>query len=230
MTRRNTAALAAVALVTAALTTGVGAQSQEPPKIKIPEPGVPADHDAWRASYVRAAYNNEGYVILGYQLANRSVGEEWMLLEVGVDGARRRAGLHADARGDLARDAGRQDAARCRRSSEYREANLRALEDAGEGPARLDQLLPAEREPRRAASGSSPTRTAGRWPGTRSSSADQRALPRPALLPDSGRDHVRPALAQRQVREEPGARAVPDPDQGRGEDCSTRTTRTSRSR
>ena len=34
--------------------------------------------------FVRAAYNNEGYVILGYQLANRSVGEEWMLLEVGL--------------------------------------------------------------------------------------------------------------------------------------------------
>jgi hypothetical protein len=34
--------------------------------------------------FVRAAYNNEGYVIIGYQLANRSIGEEWMLLEAGV--------------------------------------------------------------------------------------------------------------------------------------------------
>jgi len=34
--------------------------------------------------FVRAAYNNEGYVILGYQLVNRSVGEDWMLLEVGM--------------------------------------------------------------------------------------------------------------------------------------------------
>jgi hypothetical protein len=33
---------------------------------------------------VRAAYNNEGYVILGYQLANRSLKEEWMLIEVGM--------------------------------------------------------------------------------------------------------------------------------------------------
>ena len=33
--------------------------------------------------YVRAAYNNEGYAILGYKLANLSVGEKWMLLEVG---------------------------------------------------------------------------------------------------------------------------------------------------
>ena len=34
--------------------------------------------------FVRAAYNNEAYVILGYQASNRSVGEEWMLLEVGM--------------------------------------------------------------------------------------------------------------------------------------------------
>ena len=34
--------------------------------------------------FVRAAYNNEAYVILGYQLANRSIGEEWMLIETGV--------------------------------------------------------------------------------------------------------------------------------------------------
>jgi hypothetical protein len=34
--------------------------------------------------FVRAAYNNEGYVILGYQPANRSIGEEWLLLEIGI--------------------------------------------------------------------------------------------------------------------------------------------------
>jgi hypothetical protein len=34
--------------------------------------------------FVRAAYNREGYVILGYQAANRSVGEEWILLEIGT--------------------------------------------------------------------------------------------------------------------------------------------------
>ena len=34
--------------------------------------------------FVRVAYNNEGYVTLGYRLANDSVADEWMLLEVGV--------------------------------------------------------------------------------------------------------------------------------------------------
>ena len=58
------------------------AQTQEP-KVKIPEPGVP-QMMTMEGSFVRAAYNNEGYVILGYRLANRSVGEEWMLLEVGI--------------------------------------------------------------------------------------------------------------------------------------------------
>jgi hypothetical protein len=38
--------------------------------------------------FVRAAYNNEGYVILGYQLVNRSVGEEWMLPRGRDDGPR----------------------------------------------------------------------------------------------------------------------------------------------
>ena len=33
---------------------------------------------------MRAAYNNEGYAILGYRLANMSIGEKWMLLEFGT--------------------------------------------------------------------------------------------------------------------------------------------------
>jgi len=60
----------------------IAAAAQEPPKVKIPEPGVPQVM-TMEGQYVRAAYNNEGYVILGYKAANLSVGEEWMLLEVG---------------------------------------------------------------------------------------------------------------------------------------------------
>jgi hypothetical protein len=61
----------------------IAAAAQEPPKVKIPEPGVPQIM-TMEGRYVRAAYNNEGYAILGYKLANLSVGEEWMLLEVGI--------------------------------------------------------------------------------------------------------------------------------------------------
>ena len=60
----------------------LAALAQEPPKVQIPEPGVPQIM-TMEGRYVRAAYNNEGYAILGYKLANLSVGEEWMLLEVG---------------------------------------------------------------------------------------------------------------------------------------------------
>ena len=59
------------------------ARAQEPPKVQIPQPGVPQIM-TMEGNFVRAAYNNEGYVILGYQAANRSIGEEWMLLEVGM--------------------------------------------------------------------------------------------------------------------------------------------------
>ena len=59
------------------------AQTQEPPKVQIPKAGV-SEIMTMEGKFVRAAYNNEGYVILGYQAANYSVGEEWMLLEVGM--------------------------------------------------------------------------------------------------------------------------------------------------
>ena len=65
------------------LAAPAAAQDEQKPKVKIPEPGVPQIM-TMEGRFVRAAYNNEGYVILGYQLANDSVGEEWMLLEVGM--------------------------------------------------------------------------------------------------------------------------------------------------
>ena len=59
------------------------AQTQAPPVVQIPQSGVPQIM-TMEGKFVRAAYNNEGYVILGYQPANRSIGGEWMLLEIGV--------------------------------------------------------------------------------------------------------------------------------------------------
>jgi hypothetical protein len=61
---------------------GVGAQ-EATKKVQMPQPGVPQIMTL-EGRYVRAAYNNEGYVILGYRIVNQSVGEPWMLLEVGV--------------------------------------------------------------------------------------------------------------------------------------------------
>ena len=61
------------------------ARAQDPPKpqVKIPDAGVP-EVMTMEGKFVRAAYNNEGYVIIGYQAANRSIGEDWLLLEVGI--------------------------------------------------------------------------------------------------------------------------------------------------
>lgn len=58
-------------------------RTQDKPAVQVPKAGVP-EIMTLEGKFVRAAYNNEGYVILGYQLANRSIGEEWMLLEVGM--------------------------------------------------------------------------------------------------------------------------------------------------
>jgi hypothetical protein len=61
----------------------VGARTQDKPAVQLPKPGV-AEIMTLEGKFVRAAYNNEGYVILGYELVNRSIGEEWILLEVGM--------------------------------------------------------------------------------------------------------------------------------------------------
>jgi hypothetical protein len=58
-----------------------GAQQKTP--VQVPKPGVPQVMTL-EGEFVRIAYNNEGYVSLGYRVANESVGQDWMLLEVGM--------------------------------------------------------------------------------------------------------------------------------------------------
>jgi hypothetical protein len=60
------------------------AQEKKPAVVvEIPKAGVP-EVMTMEAKFVRAAYNREGYVIIGYQPSQRSVGDEWMLLEIGT--------------------------------------------------------------------------------------------------------------------------------------------------
>jgi hypothetical protein len=63
--------------------SALGYAQDQKPQVKIPEPGVP-EIMTIEGHFVRVAYNNEGYVVLGYETANRSVGEKWMLLEFGT--------------------------------------------------------------------------------------------------------------------------------------------------
>lgn len=126
MRGRNTLlAACASAIVVCAVSISVGAQ--EKPTIKIPESGVPQIMTL-EGTFVRAAYNNEGYVILGYKTANMSVGDEWLLLEMGTTV---RDGVPAFK---LTRDALSLDTpggAKLPLASveDYRKANLAALEN-----------------------------------------------------------------------------------------------------
>ena len=73
--RRTVLTAAAVALLLA-FTPGYAAseeQAQGAPQ-KVSAPG----------ELVRMGFNDTGYVTLGYRIANESVGEEWLLLEVGM--------------------------------------------------------------------------------------------------------------------------------------------------
>ena len=84
MNRRRALSVAFVGLMSGwALQTKGDVQAQEKPVVQIPQSGV-QQVMTMEGKFVRASYNNEGYVIIGYQATNRSVGDEWMLLEVGM--------------------------------------------------------------------------------------------------------------------------------------------------
>jgi hypothetical protein len=76
--------VALVMLVSPALpAANDGTQDGQKPAVKIPEAGVPQIMTI-EGTWVRVAYNNEGYAIIGYRLANQTIGEDWMLLEFGT--------------------------------------------------------------------------------------------------------------------------------------------------
>ena len=146
MRRQDLFALVGVALLVAGqFAAPAAAQSQEPPKIKDPGSRGAADHDAG-GRYVRAAYNNEAYAILGYRATNLSVGEEWMLLDVGV-ALREKTPDYT-----LKRDAVSLATPDGKTLPLPDDSGIPAGERAGATgacarPARLDQRLPAERPP-----------------------------------------------------------------------------------
>ena len=98
----------------------------QPPKVQVPQPGVPQIMTI-EGEYVRVAYNNEGYVSLGYRVANNSIGEDWMLLEVGATMREGKSNFK------LTRDAISLETPDGKTiplptNPEYRQADLRALE------------------------------------------------------------------------------------------------------
>jgi hypothetical protein len=83
VTNRNRVVLSLAAMLASAPLVPMHAQREQQPPVPIPQPGVPQIMTL-EGAYVRAAYNNEGYVVLGYRTANASVGQEWLLLEIGA--------------------------------------------------------------------------------------------------------------------------------------------------
>jgi len=75
--------LGLVALISMPLAALDDAQSNQPPTVSIPKAGV-SEIMTIEGNWVRVAYNNEGYAIIGYQLAQRSIGQPWVLLEFGT--------------------------------------------------------------------------------------------------------------------------------------------------
>jgi hypothetical protein len=117
--------LAGLMLASAMAANGL-AQAQQPPKVKIPESGVPQIM-TMEGAFVRAAYNNEGYFILGYRLANASIGEPWMLLDVGAT-LREGVGAFKLKRAALSLDTPDGQKVPLPSNEEFQKANLMALE------------------------------------------------------------------------------------------------------
>ena len=83
MKRSNVRLMALTAAVALAQLIAAAQSQQQPPTVKLPEAGVPQIMTL-EAEYVRAAYNNEGYVILGYKIVQESIGTDWIMLETGM--------------------------------------------------------------------------------------------------------------------------------------------------
>jgi hypothetical protein len=80
---RNWLALVGAIAVALLATLPVAGQEKPKPKVAIPNAGVPEAMSV-EGKFVRAVWNNEGYVIMGYQVAQRSMDGEHMMLDLGT--------------------------------------------------------------------------------------------------------------------------------------------------
>jgi len=81
--RRVVAVCLAGALAAGLLCGSAPAARAQQPEVQKPQPTVP-EIFTLMGQYVRVAYNNQGYVSLGYRMTQLNVGEEWAMLEVGL--------------------------------------------------------------------------------------------------------------------------------------------------
>jgi hypothetical protein len=128
MTARHILPPVAVGLALSALVTaGANQQGTQKPQVKIPEPGVPQIMTL-EDRFVRIAYNNEGYVSLGYRLANGLVGKEWIMMDVGMT-VRDGKPNYKIQRSDISVSLPDNSTQPLPTNPEYREQDLRAIEN-----------------------------------------------------------------------------------------------------
>ena len=124
--KHRTLSLSTVAGLVALLAFSLASGAALAQELKVPEPGVP-EFFTLEGQFVRIAYNNEGYVSLGYRTANQSTGEEWMLLEMGAT-LRKGVENHLLKRGALSVETPDGKTIPLASNKEYRGAGLMGLE------------------------------------------------------------------------------------------------------
>jgi len=115
----------AVATAAVAVTVSVAAQQKSP--LPLPDPKNP-QITTLEDQYVRVAYNNEGYVILGYRLTQELQGKEWVRIEMGTtlrEGMQR----YSLKRSDITLDTPDNKHLSLPTNEEFRQVDLRALEN-----------------------------------------------------------------------------------------------------
>jgi hypothetical protein len=82
--RRTSGGRVSAAVVGCVMLAGAWTPSfAQTPQVTAPQPTVPEVFTIM-GKFVRVAYNKEGFVTLGYEMAQRAIGEEWLMLEVGL--------------------------------------------------------------------------------------------------------------------------------------------------
>lgn len=119
------ARLALLPLAVLLLIQPLDAGGRQAPAVTIPDPGVPQVMTI-EGNWMRVAYNNEGYAIVGYRVANQSIGEDWMLVDVGIT-MRDKAPSYTLRREHLSLNTPDGGTLPLATNMEYRNANLSAL-------------------------------------------------------------------------------------------------------
>jgi hypothetical protein len=117
-------AVLAAALLLPVIIGGAPAVAQTP-QYTPPKPTVP-EIFSLEGEWVRIAYNNEGYSSLGYRYAQQQIGQEWMLLTVGIT-VRKPAPSYKLVRENLSITTPDGKRIPLASQKDYRDANLMAL-------------------------------------------------------------------------------------------------------